>query len=134
MIISLVLILSSLNHVSEKNGNEAYINIPNLEQISGLISSIPGPIADFINSFQPADLADNAQQIGADFEEAASDFTSAIDQDTPSRIWEEIDKWFLDLTGLRLADVFRGIGQTIVWFLELALALFKWLLSLFEAP
>lgn len=131
-IISLVLILSGLNHVAEGNGNGADARILNFEQIGKFVNSIPGFIADFVNSLRPADLADDMKQAGANLFDSGSDPISTIDWSAPSRIGEAIDNWLLEATGLQFTDIIKGVARIVIWFLETALAIFRGLLSLFE--
>ena len=70
------------------------------------------------------DLINSAKQIGGKITE--------VDLKAPASIWGSIDGWFLETTGIHIVDAFKAIGHFIVWFLELVLSLFKWILSLVE--
>ncbi|MEK9179896.1 MAG: hypothetical protein AAB897_00560 [Patescibacteria group bacterium] len=93
--------------------NAAEVNLPDAQALQDLI---PAPIKEFFDSIS---------SIGAEQGAALN-----LDWQTPANIYDRADAWFMDTTGIGLRDAFRGIGNAIVWFLELVLSFFKWLLAL----
>ncbi len=96
--------------------NAADFSPPDTEQILG---PIPAPIKSFVDSIK---------QIGG-VQEKNTSVNFNFSPQVPGRIYDRIDSWFFNATGLRLSSVIKGIGNVIVWFLALIVELFKWLLS-----
>ena len=90
-------------------------NLPDAETIWEIV---PEPVKNFIES---------AKEIGGG---GFGKGVAGIDWNTPSGLYDRADGWFSETTGIGLLDAVKGIGNAIVWFLELFLSFLKWLLSL----
>lgn len=88
----------------------AELNLPNLEEAGSFISSVK-------------EIGENLTARNAEFD---------LSLQTPASIWSAVDNWFFETTGVHVIDALKVIGHFIIWFLELILSLFKWLLSLVE--
>lgn len=80
-------------------------------------------------------VINSAKQIGSGIVEGGSNLVSNlpdIDLKAPASVWSSVDGWFFETTGTHVVDMFKAVGHFIVWFLELVLSLFKWILALVE--
>ena len=96
--------------ISSLVARAAELNLPDLEQTKGFIFSAKKIVSSFATD---------------------SDGSEGFWQ-TLANVWSSADGWFFETTGVHMLDAFKAVGNFIVWFLELVLSLFKWLLSLVE--
>lgn len=59
------------------------------------------------------------------------DFALNFGWETPSAVWEWIDGWFFNVTGLYISEALKAILNIAIGVLGFILDILKWILSLF---
>lgn len=100
----------------EANVSFAQLNQP--PNPGTILNQIPGPVSSFVNS---------AKQISDDitYKSASAKFSKI----SPRAFFNEIDTWFYNITGARLVDIIKPIGNLLAWIFSALASLIKWGLS-----
>jgi len=115
-----ILIAVSAHANAAGNKGLAQISLPDPNRF---IEAVPVPVRDLLNS---------AKQIGE--EVARKSATLSLESVQPLKVagslYDKVDGWFFDTTGLHIKELFRGILNLVVGVLTILLDILKWVLSL----
>lgn len=96
--------------------NLSFAQLPSPD--NDILNQIPEPVSNFINSIQKIGTDSTYKSTWLKFNELS-----------PRGFFNKIDDWFYGVTGTRLVDILKPVGNLLAWIFSTLAELIRWGLS-----